>query len=82
MSVEALKKAIKICGNQANLGLKIGKSQAHVSVWVTRDKKAPADMVLKIEQVTGVPRHELRPDLYPPEEYQALVEVMQQKKAA
>jgi DNA-binding transcriptional regulator YdaS (Cro superfamily) len=26
----------------------------------------PAERVLDIERVTGIPRHELRPDLYPP----------------
>ena len=29
--------------------------------------RVPAERVLKIEEVTGVSRHELRPDLYPAE---------------
>lgn len=82
MSIEGLKKAIDTCGTQAELGRRIGKTQAHISLWLNRDKRVPADLVLKIEQVTGVPRHELRPDLYPPEEYQALAAVIQQKRAA
>ncbi|MEQ3658635.1 MAG: Cro/CI family transcriptional regulator [Glaciecola sp.] len=35
-----------------------------------RDNKIPAERVLKLEQITGIPRYELRPDIYPPEEYQ------------
>lgn len=27
--------------------------------------RVPAERVLDVERVTGVPRHELRPDLYP-----------------
>ena len=33
-----------------------------ISQWV----RVPVMHVLKIEQLTGVPRHELRPDVYPP----------------
>ncbi len=29
----------------------------------------PASRVLELEKITGIPRHELRPDIYPPEEY-------------
>ncbi|WP_105215802.1 transcriptional regulator [Pseudoalteromonas sp. T1lg22] len=82
MSLEALRKAIQVSGGQAPLAEKLGKKQAHISVWLNRDKKVPADMVLKIELATGVPRHELRPDIYPPDEYEAVAEVLQQKKVA
>lgn len=82
MSIDALSKAIDVCGGQSSLASKIGKKQAHISMWLSRDMKVPADQVLKIEQVTGVPRHELRPDLYPPEEYKAISEMLQQQKAA
>jgi DNA-binding transcriptional regulator YdaS (Cro superfamily) len=33
-----------------------------VSQW----KRVPAERVLDVERATGVPRHELRPDIYPP----------------
>lgn len=32
-----------------------------ISQW----KKVPAERVLDVERVTGVPRNELRPDIYP-----------------
>lgn len=33
--------------------------------------RVPAERVLRIERATGIPRHRMRPDLYPPEEYAA-----------
>jgi DNA-binding transcriptional regulator YdaS (Cro superfamily) len=32
---------------------------------ITRWKRVPAHFVLKVEKITGIPRSELRPDLYP-----------------
>lgn len=81
MSIEGLQKAIDLCGTQAELGRRIGKGQAHISLWLTRDKKVPADIVLTIEKRVGIPRHELRPDLYPPEEYELLSEAIRKKAA-
>jgi len=40
--------------------LKINKST--VSPW----KRVPAERVLEIESTTGIPREEIRPDIYPP----------------
>lgn len=34
---------------------------------VTQWRRIPAERVLDVERITGVPRHELRPDLYPVE---------------
>jgi DNA-binding transcriptional regulator YdaS (Cro superfamily) len=39
---------------------------------IYRWRVCPPERVLKIEELSGVPRHELRPDLYPPEEYAGL----------
>jgi len=33
---------------------------------VSRWKRVPAEHVMKVEKITGIPRDELRPDLYPP----------------
>ncbi|MDC3189119.1 helix-turn-helix domain-containing protein [Pseudoalteromonas elyakovii] len=81
MSIEALHKAIKHSGGQAALAEKLGKKQGHISMWIRRNK-IPAEMVLRIEEVSDVPRHELRPDLYPPEEYDFLSDAIDHKQAA
>lgn len=81
MSIKALKEAIKFSGGQAALADKLGKKQGHISMWIRRGK-IPADMVLKIEKVSNIPRHELRSDLYPPEEYGFLCRNVGHKQAA
>ncbi len=54
------KKELK--GNTALARALDGKiSPQAISQW----KRVPAERVLDVERVTGVPRHELRPDLYP-----------------
>jgi len=82
MNCLGLKKAIESCGGQSSLASLIGKKQAHISIWLNRDKKVPAEMVLTIEKVSGVPRHELRPDIYPPDEYRMICKDSQLKEAA
>lgn len=63
---EALTRAIEIAGSQAALAARIGVSQAHVSYWACKAKKGvPPEHALTIERETGVPRFELRPDIYP-----------------
>lgn len=66
--MEALKRAIEICGSQAELAKRVGKTQGHVWQWLNRDRKVPAEMARRIEAATDgkVARHELRPDLYDP----------------
>ena len=63
----ALGKAIATLGGQVKLADAIQTSQQNVSNWLRTGKVAP-DKVILIEKVTGVSRHELRPDIYPPEE--------------
>lgn len=69
MSTRALKKACDAAGGQKPLADKIGTTQSQVWYWLERSKKGvPAEFVIPIEEATGVSRHELRPDLYPPPE--------------
>jgi len=65
MSNEALQRACKVAGGQKHLADRIGTTQSQVWYWLTRSKKGvPAEFVLPIERETGVPRAELRPDLW------------------
>lgn len=64
--LQALQKAIDSAGNRSKLAKKLGIDKPqNISVWVNRDKKAPAKYVAKISEVTGVPCYELRPDIFP-----------------
>ncbi len=57
-----LEAAIRACGGVSGLARRLGISQPSVSHW----QRVPAERVLMVEQVSGVPRGTLRPDLYPP----------------
>lgn len=60
---EALERAKTTAGGTAALAKLLGglTSQA-VSQW----RKVPAERVLDVERVTGISRHELRPDIFGP----------------
>jgi len=58
---EGLEAAIRACGGVSELARRLGISQPSVSHW----QRVPAERVLMVEQVSGVPRAALRPDLYP-----------------
>lgn len=69
MSTSALSRALAAFdNNQSRFAAAIGTSQQLVSYWVRNAKALPAEYVLKTEAATGIPRHELRPDLYPIED--------------
>jgi TorA maturation chaperone TorD len=57
---DGLDRAIDAAGGVAQLARKIGLSQPSVSNW----NKVPVQRVIAVEAATGVPRTELRPDLY------------------
>lgn len=59
----ALRRAAEKVGGQTKLAHAIGSTQGHVSQWICRGK-VPAEKVAKIEKVTGIPRAELRPDVF------------------
>lgn len=54
-------------GGIVHVARQIGLPLGTVSAWVTRNK-IPAERVLHVECLTGISRHELRPDLYPKEQ--------------
>jgi DNA-binding transcriptional regulator YdaS (Cro superfamily) len=60
-------RAVAAVGGVTRLAEKIGVTRSAVSQW----PRVPVERVLDVERVTGVPRHELRPDIYPAPEGQA-----------
>jgi DNA-binding transcriptional regulator YdaS (Cro superfamily) len=64
---EALKRAVGNAGGQAKFARLIGVTAQAVSQW----DEVPPLRVLEVERVSGVSRHDLRPDLYPIEEVRA-----------
>ena len=63
---EALARAAEIAKGQVGLANAIGTTQSNVWTWLNKSKRGvPAEWAGKIEEATGVPRHELRPDIFP-----------------
>ena len=62
---EALLTAVERAGSQSALARVCGVSQTSVWKWLQSSKRIPAEYVLRVEEVTGVSRHALRPDIYP-----------------
>ena len=62
----ALARAIESAGSQQALADLLGIKSPSIAEWKERGR-IPANRVLDIERLTGVSRHELRPDLYPAE---------------
>jgi DNA-binding transcriptional regulator YdaS (Cro superfamily) len=59
-SKEALRRAVDKLG-LVGIARSLGISKQAVSQW----EEVPPLRVLEVERLSGVPRHELRPDLYP-----------------
>ncbi|WP_082825933.1 transcriptional regulator [Croceicoccus estronivorus] len=51
----------------AAMAADFGVSQPTVWRWINQSKQLPAEKALLAEKLTGVPRHWLRPDIYPAE---------------
>lgn len=59
-TASGLQRAIEKAGSQEKLARLLGISQQAVQQW----HQVPAGQIIAIERVTGVPREDLRPDLY------------------
>jgi len=64
MEPSAISKAAYIAGGQSALARYLGCTPQAVQR-MCASGRVPAERVLSIEKLTKVPRHELRPDLYP-----------------
>lgn len=49
--------------HMADLARAAGVNKSTVTRWAKR--RVPAEQVLHVERLTGISRHDLRPDLYP-----------------
>lgn len=61
MMQAALKKAIELAGGEKALAAHFNITRQAVEQWTV----CPPFRALELEKLTGVSRHELRPDLYP-----------------
>jgi DNA-binding transcriptional regulator YdaS (Cro superfamily) len=55
-----LKSAIKYFGNVKRLADALGVRRQAIYLW----EKIPLERVIKIEELSGIPREELRPDFF------------------
>lgn len=62
-----IERAVKICGRQADLAEKVGCAQQTISKYLNGEIRVSAEHAVAIERATvgAVPRHALRPDLWP-----------------
>jgi DNA-binding transcriptional regulator YdaS (Cro superfamily) len=58
---DSLRAAVDAAGGNAALAALLGISRPAVAQW----EVCPALRVLQVEALTGISRHQLRPDLYP-----------------
>lgn len=65
---EVIKLATARLGSQQKLAQALGVSQQAVNKW--QSKGVPASRVLAFEKCTGIARFIVRPDIYPPTDYQ------------
>lgn len=57
---ESLRQAIKARGGLSALARELGIAPASLFAW----RRVPAHRIVQVEAVTGIPREQLRPDLY------------------
>lgn len=58
--ISPIDRAAAAVGNKSELARRLGVKVQSIQQW----KRIPAERVIDVERVTGIPREELRPDLY------------------
>jgi DNA-binding transcriptional regulator YdaS (Cro superfamily) len=64
---DALRRILAKRGSAVRIATELCITPQAVNDW----KRVPAERVLEVEKITGVPREELRPDIYPPADSQS-----------
>lgn len=59
-----LERAILILGGQSATARALDTRQSTVAYWL-KSGRAAADKVARMSELTGIPPHELRPDIFP-----------------
>lgn len=67
---EGLRQALAAAGTAVRLASALGITAQAINNW----ERVPVNRVLEVEEITGVSRHKLRPDRYPPEHKSAKAE--------
>lgn len=62
MAITNIEKALRIVG-KGELAKHLGLSRAAVYVW-SKKNKIPAHHILKVEQLSGISRYDLAPEIY------------------
>lgn len=62
--MDAIKKAVSILGSQKKMADSLGVSKQLISNYVNGRAKVTAANAKKIEELTGIKREEIRPDLF------------------
>ena len=63
-NLDALTRAIEYAGGSSALARRIGVSPSAVTNWSKLVKRISPENAVRIENVTGIPREEIRPDLF------------------
>lgn len=66
---EAFERAISLAGGQSAMARKLSTPEQTITQqrlwhWLKVKGACPAELVLRVEQITAISRHELRPDVF------------------
>jgi DNA-binding transcriptional regulator YdaS (Cro superfamily) len=62
--MNSVEKAVEAAGGKGFLAKRFEISRQSIEKWI-RQERIPVERVLAIEEMSGISRYELRPDIYP-----------------